>query len=236
MAGLQSRRPAAEGLRSVGDVEVGGIRYRRAVAQTPWIQPGDDLLSITRTALRSQLRPDDVVIVSEKALVIAAGLGIPAKGVRITPLARRLANWVHPTEGSRGLSIPEKMQYVVDEVGVPRILCATALAGLTRPLGIHGAFYVVAGRAARAMDGMRPPFEHLLLPPLSPKIARTWARDMAERLGAAVAIVDINDRGGSVRAISHDVIARRELLRVLADNPLGQRDARTPIGYVRRLG
>jgi hypothetical protein len=51
-----------------------------------------------------------------------------------------------------------------------------------------------------------------------------------------VAIVDINDRGGSVRAVAGPAMSKRRLAAVLADNPLGQRDQGTPIVVVHRAG
>lgn len=170
---------------------------------------------------------------SEKALVISAGLGVPVDRIAVSPLARWLAGRVRPTEGSKGLSIPEKMEYVLRESGRVRLLAAVAVAGLTRPLGLRGGFYLVAGRVARAMDGLRPPFEHLLLASLSPRVATAMALRLSARLGNPVAVIDMNDRGGSIRAVSHPVISKRRLRRALADNPLGQRDTRTPIGLIR---
>lgn len=222
-------------VRTQPEVVVDGVRYQRAVATTALLVQGDDLVAVIRERLGPALQPGDLVFVSEKAMVVTQGLAVPREWVTVTPLARRLATWVRPTDGSRGLSIPEKMQYVLNEVGVARMLLATALAGLTRPFGLRGAFYVVAGRVARSMDGMRPPFEHLLLPPMPPVQAARVSRELAERLGHPLAIVDVNDRGGTIRAISHKVMTPRTLLRVLADNPLGQRDTRTPIGYVRAV-
>ncbi len=214
-------------------VNVDGVTYARAVVRTQWIQLGDDLGGILASKLKPILRRGDLAIISEKAVTIAEGLTVPATEVPASPLACRLASLVRPTDGSRGLSIPEKMEYVLQDVGHPRILLATATAALTRPLGLRGAFYIVAGRVARAMDGMRPPFEDTLIPPLAPRAARRIADALAGRLGWPVAIVDMNDRGGSIRTLSEPVMTRRRLRRVLADNPLGQRDERTPIGIVR---
>lgn len=83
------------------------------------------------------------------------------------------------------------------------------------------------------MDGLRPPFEDLLLPSLTPRVARALVCDLAGAVGVPVAVVDMNDRGGSIRAVSPGGVPPRRLRRVLADNPLGQRDTRTPIGLVR---
>lgn len=221
------------GIRWFPPVTVRGRRYERATARTPWLQPGDDMGAAMATALAPILQPGDVALVSEKALVISAGLGVPVDRIAVSPLARWLAGRVRPTEGSKGLSIPEKMEYVLRESGRVRLLAAVAVAGLTRPLGLRGGFYLVAGRVARAMDGLRPPFEHLLLASLSPRVATAMALRLSARLGNPVAVIDMNDRGGSIRAVSHPVISKRRLRRALADNPLGQRDTRTPIGLIR---
>lgn len=231
--------PPVPGAAPVADVRwfptvtVGGRRYQRCTVRTPWLRPGDDMGAFMAAALGPVLLPGDVALVSEKALVISAGLGVPVHQVRVRPLARWLAARVRPTNGSRGLSIPEKMEYVLRQGGVARILAAVAVAGLTRPFGVRGGFYLVAGRVARAMDGLRPPFEDLLLASLSPAVAGRMARRMAVQVGVPVAVVDMNDRGGSIRAVSHPVISRRRLRRALADNPMGQRDTRTPIGVIR---
>ncbi|HEY1133773.1 MAG TPA: hypothetical protein VGE77_04295 [Nocardioides sp.] len=92
----------------------------------------------------------------------------------------------------------------------------------------HGAFYRVAGDLARDVDGGRPPYEHLVLPPLPHAEATRLCADLAEALGAAVAIVDLNDRGGRVRAVSTGGPTVDHLHAVLADNPLGQRLTGTP--------
>jgi F420-0:gamma-glutamyl ligase len=212
----------------------GGQTWERVVVRTPWIVPGDDLGDVLYRHLGGLLIPDDLVIVSEKAATIALNRGVPLDSVSVGRFAAWLTRWVRPRGDSRGLSVPEKMQYVVGAVGRPRMVLATMAAALTRPVGIHGAFYVVAGHRARCMDGGRPPFAHLLLPPLERKVARDLAASLAARLGHPVAIVDINDRGGSVRAVAGGTIGSRLLRSILQDNPLGQRDARTPIGLVRR--
>ncbi|HSK92128.1 MAG TPA: coenzyme F420-0:L-glutamate ligase [Euzebyales bacterium] len=214
---------------------IGPERWDRVVVRTPWIRAGDDLAGVLRDHLGPLLRDGDLAILSEKAATIAVGRAVPLTGVQVGRLAHRLASWVRPVGDSRGLSMPEKMQYVIDAVGRPRIVVAVGVAALTRPLGIHGAFYTVAGATARGMDGGRPPFEDLLLPPLPRPVARGLARSLRDALGAEVAIVDINDRGGSVRAVSGGPVSARRLCRILADNPLGQRDARTPLGLVRRV-
>lgn len=216
------------------EVVVDGIRWSRTIHRTPWVTVGDDLADVVATATAGAIRPGDVVVVTEKVAIVAHGVTIPAADVRVSRLARRLAGSVRPRRGSLALSIPEKMQWVIDEVGRPRVLLAAAVSALTRPLGISGAFYLVAGFRARAIDGMRGAYPDELLPPLDRSHARSIAARLARTVGAPVAIVDINDRGGSVRARTSDAPSERVLRRVLADNPLGSRDESTPVAVLRR--
>ena len=52
-----------------------------------------------------------------------------------------------PRLGARRWSSPS------DEVGAPRILLAAAASAVTKPFGVHGVFYRVAGPQAKAIDG-----------------------------------------------------------------------------------
>jgi F420-0:gamma-glutamyl ligase len=220
----------------VSSVTVDGERFDRTVVCTPWMTAGDDLVNLLRETVVERLQPGDLVAITEKVVVVTTGRGIPASTVQPGRLATFAAGRIRPIGDSRGLSIPEKMQLVIDMVGRWRVLLAAGVAAAARPLGIHGPFFLVAGYVARSMDGMRPPYGDLLLPPLPPRTARSIAEQLAMEIGHPVAIVDINDRGGSVRAVAGTAMPKRLLAAVLADNPMGQRDRATPIVVVHRSG
>lgn len=196
----------------------------RLVLKTPWLSPSDDLGAALAAAM-PPFSPGDVLAVAEKVVIVTSGrmesAGVPGL------LARILARGVRPVGNSRGLSVPEKMQYVLDHVGVGRVLFAAAVGAVSRPF-VAGAFYRVAGSVARDLDGLRGAYSAFLLPPLLPAEARLVAHHLASRLGVLVAIVDINDRGGSVRGCSPGCPPDSVLLAALADNPLGQAYESTP--------
>jgi F420-0:gamma-glutamyl ligase len=224
----------APGQTFLSPILAGSQRVDRIIVCTPWLTPGSNLAELLRSMVSAWLEPGDLIAISEKAVVVATGRAVPAEGVRPGRLARFVARNVRPTGNSRGLSIPEKVQLVIDMEGRSRVLLAVAAGAVARPIGLHGAFYLVAGYIARSMDGMRPPYHDVLLPPLSPGTARAVAEQLTTQLGHPVAIVDINDRGGSVRAVGSSVMSKRLLAAVLADNPMGQREQSTPILVVRR--
>ena len=103
---------------------------------------------------------------------------------------------------------------------------------MTRPIGMHGTFYRVAGSVARDIDGGRPPYESLLSH-RSPAVVHDISTDLERALGVGVGIVDLNDFGGSIRAVSPRSLPARTLAAVLADNPMGQRSTSTPMMVIR---
>ena len=214
-------------------MEVGGVHYVRHAVRTRWFTEDDDLRSALHEAL-PRLEPSDTVVLSEKAAVFLTGRAVPIDELRPSRLARLLAKLVRPRPGSRGLSVPEKMQYVVRTTGGARILAAALAGAATRPLRIRGVFYRVAGPVARDIDGGRPPYEHLVLPPFTVSDAQALCAELETFLGAGVAIVDLNDYGGSIRAVSPRSLPADVLFAALSGNPLGQRAASTPFGIVRR--
>jgi hypothetical protein len=147
--------------------------------------------------------------------------------------ARFLAAHVRPRTDSKGLAVPEKMEYVVRTVGLRRIITAAVASAVTRPFGMHGTFYRLAGSVARDVDGGRPPYEHVLFPPLDAKVAQRICADLERALDIGVSIVDLNDYGGSIRAVSPRSLSAETLLAALSDNPLRQRLTSTPFVLVR---
>ena len=91
----------------------------------------------------------------------------------------------------------------------------------------------LAGSVARDIDGGRPPYEHLLLPPLDPAVAHRICAALERAVGIGVSIVDLNDYGGSIRAVSPRSLPASTLAVVLRDNPMRQRLTSTPFLLVR---
>lgn len=213
--------------------EGNGRTYRRLAVPTRWLDGADDLADALREHL-PPLQKTDTVIISEKVAILLTGRTVPIERFPASLAARVLVRFVQPRQGSRGLSVPEKMQYVISAAGLPRILLAATASAVTRPFGVHGMFYRVAGSVARDIDGGRPPYEHLLFPPLRPADASEMVDILQRELDTGVAIVDLNDYGGSIRATSERSLPADELMLALDDNPLGQGSRSTPFGIVRR--
>lgn len=212
-----------------------GFRYRRLVAHTPWLKGKTDLAEVVEKALGDNLHNGGTVFISEKVAIVAAGEMVPASSIKVGPFARFASKFVRPIGQDLAQAIPERMQFVIDMIGFPRTFLACAASALTKPFGIRGAFFVVAGYQARDLDGMHGEYMDWLLPPLKPKVAQGIVDDIAKRVGAPVAIVDVNDRGGHTRAVSKGGLSDKHMVRALKDNPMDHKDTSTPIGMVQLL-
>jgi len=156
--------------------------------------------------------------------------------IRPGRLARFLVRYVTRPGYGIGLGTAETMQLAIGEVGAPRILLAAAVSAVTKPFGVHGLFYRIAGRQAAAIDG---PTSYTIAPynqaaTLGPKDPQRAARTISEGIGAPVAVIDANDAGCNVLGLSAG-LERRFVERLFADNPLGQAGEQTPICVVHRI-
>ncbi len=216
---------------------LGGVVYARYPVRTHLVTSADtDAAAVVRRyvgALGDDLR---LVAVSERMVAITQGRAYPIKDIRAGRLARLLERFVTRPGYGIGLGSAETMELAIREVGAPRILLAAAASAITRPFGIHGVFYRVAGPQAKAIDGPTsytiPPYNQAAT--LGPKDPDGAARAIAAALDAPVAIIDANDAGCAVLGASPGV-DRRFVERLFADNPLGQAREQTPICVVREV-
>jgi hypothetical protein len=213
-----------------------GVVYARHPVRTHLVTPADTDAAAVVARYVGELLGDDVrlVGVSERMVAITQGRSYPISDIRPGRLARLLERFVTRPGYGIGLGSAETMELAVREVGAPRILFAAAASAVTKPLGIHGVFYRLAGPQAKAIDGPTsytiPPYNQAAT--LGPKDPNGAARAIAAAVNAPVAIIDANDAGCAVLGASPGV-DRRFVERLFADNPLGQAREQTPICVVR---
>ena len=221
-----------------GIVEVDGKRYLRLPISTHLITNKDDILDVAEQYGKPLLQEGDILIISEKIVACTQNRAIPLKDIKPRKLAVTLSKYVTKTPHGIGLGMPETMEYALRECGTLRILFAAACSVIGKKVfGKKGWFYAVAGYKARSIDGpchnTIPPYnEYVVLGPVKPDRV---ARQVAERIGFACAIVDINDLEGQILGVSHRAMDKKLYARILKDNPLGQDDQQTPMGIIRPL-
>jgi len=218
------------------NASLGGTVYARHPVRTHLVTASDDAAEVVRRYVGELGDDVRLVAVSERMVAITQGRSYPIKDIRPGRLARFLERFVTRPGYGIGLGSAETMELAIREVGAPRILLAAAAAAVTRPFGIHGLFYRVAGPQARAIDGPTsytiPPYNHAAT--LGPRRPDEAARGIAAAIGVPVAVIDANDAGCAVLGASPGV-DHRFVERLFADNPLGQAREQTPVCVIREV-
>jgi F420-0:gamma-glutamyl ligase len=213
-----------------------GVVYARHPVRTHLVTAADDAIAVVQRYVARVGEDVRLVAVSERMVAITQGRSYPIREIRPGRLARVLERFVTRPGYGIGLGSAETMELAIREVGAPRILLAAAASAITKPFGVHGVFYRVAGPQAKAIDGPTsytiPPYNHAAT--LGPKDPDRAARAMASALGAPVAVIDANDAGCAVLGASPGV-DRQFVERLFADNPLGQAREQTPVCVVREV-
>ncbi|HUY86393.1 MAG TPA: asparagine synthase-related protein, partial [Acidimicrobiales bacterium] len=227
--------------------ESGGIYVRAPLKTSMTIGSHDDIGAVLEETIdmNKELAPidGDMYFISEKVVAITQGRSLPIDEIEPSPIANWLSRFVRRVPFGIGLGHPATMQLAIEEVGVMRILLAALCGALTRPLGIKGVFYRVAGARVGAIDGPTantlPPYNtHASKAPSDPEsVADHLSKRLSQRYGVGidVVIVDANDIGVNVLGSSKKVPGS-ELATLFLDNPLGQSSERTPFALVRRIG
>ena len=208
--------------------------------QTHLITERDDIVELCeRYVTPAVSRPGDILVISEKIVAITQGRTRRFEDIKEGFWAKFLsARVAKPPWGIGAVGLPVKMQAAIELVGLPRILLAAVIGGITRFLGRSGDFYRIAGPQVAQIDGTRVgTFERyinvIIYGPVYPKGV---CERVQQAVGLETAIIDANDYGDVDILGKTNGIDDHWLSLVLADNPLGQELQMTPLGLVRRKG
>lgn len=210
-------------------------RYERLPVRTHVLSTEDDIAEVVRTYAAPFLKPGDILFFSEKAVAVTQGRAIPENLIHVGLTARILWRFVSKVPYGIGLRRPSSMQCAVNECGAGRIWLAAIVGALGKLVGRRGDFYRIAGPQAAMIDAastspLQP--DCVIMGPKNPD--RVAARLQGE-FGVPVAIVDVNDVGGSWVIGASDHLDKKLVEACLRDNPLGQGDECTPLGILRRV-
>ncbi len=223
-------------MENIKPISLNGSRYDRILLRTHVISAGESMIDIVNKYTSPHLKSGDTIVISERVVAISQGRSFPLADIHPGWWARHLYPFVHNHPGGIGLRDPHTMQLAIQEAGVARILLAGVASALTKPFGIKGVFYHVAGHGINAIDG---PCDYTLPPgnssaKLGPKDPEKVAREIAQNSGYPVAIIDANDYGVNVLGASEGV-DKRLIHDAFLDNPMGQTDEQTPITILRPI-
>lgn len=222
-------------------IDIGGQTYERLLIRTDLVKSGDNIVKLAASYVEEIVADGDIIAISERIVAISQGRSFPIKDIHPGWWANHLWKFVHNHPGGIGLRDPHTMQLAIQEAGVPRILLAAGIAAITKPFGLKGMFYRVAGHNINAIDG---PCDYSLPPSntsakLGPKDPEKVAQLISDALSSddkkiGVAIIDANDYGINVMGTSRGVNVQL-VEKLFKDNPMGQSDEQTPITVVKLL-
>ncbi len=219
-------------------IEVDKQFYLRIPVKTHVLTKDDNIIDAVQKYVTPILQEGDIVFISEKATAITQGRAIKLKDIKPRFLATFLSRYVKKVSYGIGLGMPETMEMAFREVGTLRILFAAIVSVIGKIFGRSGDFYRIAGRKVAMIDGPTPytlpPYNQYVV--LGPENSNQLANEMAQRINAVCAIVDVNDIGSEVISVSdNSTLTKLEISCILKDNPLGQGSQQTPIGIIRSL-
>ncbi len=216
-------------------IEVNGKTYTRIAIKTHLISDKDNIIEIADNYTKGIRSSKDMLIISERIVAISQGRSFLIKDIRPGVWANFLYKFVTKNPGGIGLRSPHTMQLALQEAGLLRILMACFFSVLTKPFGLKGVFYHIAGNGLNAIDG---PCDYTLYPgnisaKLGPKNAPKVAQELSDALNLDVVIIDANDLGRRVEGASRNA-DKKFAEEAFRDNPLGQRDEQTPMALIKR--
>jgi len=218
------------------EIEIDGKKFLRIPIKTKVINSKDNIISIIKEFALPHYQKGDIIFISEKVVAITQGRAIKIKDIKPSYLAKFLSKFVYKNPFGIGIAMPETMELAIKEAGLIRILFAAFCAAITKPFGIKGIFYYIAGRSVAGIDGpvpyALPPYNQYAV--LAPKNPQKIVNEISKNLKIKCAIIDANDLGVEVLAANNG-IDKKLLKSVLKDNPLGQSSEQTPIGILRQI-
>lgn len=191
----------------------------------------DQPLEVLRRYAGPLLQPGDILTIGETPLAVIQGRYQHPSTITPSALARLLCRVFHPTSS---LATACGLQSLIDQVGPARVLMAWSVGTALKLVGLKGWFYRLAGDQARLIDditGTTPPYDQTIV--LGPDQPAAFCAQMAEHLGVAVAVVDVNDLGRVKVLASSPGCDENLLQRALRPNPAGNANERTPLVLVR---
>jgi len=217
--------------------EFNGQKFLRIPIKTHILSPDDSMDRVIEKYAKEKLEDGDWIVISESAVAIVQGRAIPTSEIKVGLLARLLWRFVRKVPYGIGLRNPYSMQCAINQTGRARIVFAALVGAITRLLGRKGDFYRLAGTQAAMIDAptTSPVEQYKKCVIMGPEQPTRYASQLSRSLGYEVAIMDINDIGGSWVIGASNGIKSKLLEQIMRDNPLGQQDELTPLGLVRKV-
>jgi hypothetical protein len=191
----------------------------------------DHPVEIVKRYVLPHSQPGDIVTLGESPVAIMQGRFRHPSDIQPGWLAKRLCYSFYTTSS---LATACGLQTLIDIEGAPRVFFAFLIGLITKPFGIKGMFYRLAGEQARLIDdvtGTIPPYDKFIV--MGPDNPLALCEQIKRETGLEAAVVDVNDlRRVKILAASSGV-SQKFLEKALISNPAGNGNEQTPVVLIR---
>lgn len=221
------------------EIESNGVIYERHAIQTHFVELGENYVELVERYVKPLYEEGWILSISEKIIALCQNRVVHRKDIHPGFWAKLLCRFVHVTPAGPGAGTPYKMQLIIMQCGLPRVLFAAACSAVTKLFGKKGVFYKVCGHDVDGIDGLIDYDisykEYVNYAILNPKDPSGVCNEIEQKLGFPCMIVDACDLSVSVLGKSKGLtLDNNTLAEIVRDNPAGQGDECTPIILIRK--
>lgn len=206
-------------------------KYQRYAIKTHFVNRGESYIDLLKQYVEPHYEAGDILFISEKIISICQNRVIEKSSLKPGFWAKTLSKFVMKTTAGFSVGNVYKMQLAIKLAGLPRILLAAGCSAITKPFGIRGVFYRVAGHDINGIDGFYGGAfqEYAELGILNPDKPNEVSEEIATELHINGLIVDSNDLGCNLLGKSkHCHLSEEDVKVLLKGNPAGQDNQCTP--------
>lgn len=211
--------------------------YSRFAIKTHFVSAGENYSELFEKYVMPYYEEGDIVSVSEKIIALCQNRIVRREDMHVSAIAKFLSKFAsHPSHGI-GVGEAIKMQFAIDQVGLPKVLYASVASGVTKLFGKKGVFYEIVGQEVSGLDGF---YDHIWeeyrdIGILIPENPSKVCDEMLKKFGITCMIVDANDYGQEILGKSSDItLSDEQLIEIIKDNPAGQGKECTPFILIRK--
>ena len=219
------------------EIEVGGKIYKRHAIKTHFVKPNEDYIEFIKTYVSPIYEEGDIISLSEKVIALCQNRIIRREDIKIGFWAKFLSKFASKPKVATGFASEAiKVQYVINKVGLAKVLYASVVSAITKLFGKRGAFYKIIGQEISSLDCFDgydyKDYKDIGIE--SPENPNGVCDEIKSKLGIDAIIVDANEMGQLLLGKSSNItLTDSELVGLIKDNPAGNGTEGTPIVLVR---
>jgi len=219
------------------EIEVGGKIYKRHAIKTHFVKPNEDYIEFIKTYVSPIYEEGDIISLSEKVIALCQNRIIRREDIKIGFWAKFLSKFASKPKVATGFASEAiKVQYVINKVGLAKVLYASVVSAITKLFGKRGAFYKIIGQEISSLDCFDG-YDYEYYKDIgieSPENPNGVCDEIKKKLGIDAIIVDANEMGQLLLGKSSNItLTDSELVGLIKDNPAGNGTEGTPIVLVR---